>query len=262
MEKIKQILELWENGVNGPLDATLFIITLFLAIYPLFIKLHSIKSFSDFDRLLLPKNERSIQQRIAIIIDYIIFSFLYFLPGLVFSILVFQMVNGRMGQIIISLFILAFALTLIPILLKVFIVEVIGEKVSKNMNLFNKIYRYRLFEQLFNLNVNISFVVYAFLLNMFIVNTPNNGGSGGLLLLFFPMILLYLYRSYNKGNNYEYLCTIISEKEFNGSMLIVNYSLDKDRIIFRKPDDAESREIFMYDRTSGKYFKFSRVNII
>lgn len=260
MEKIKQIIEVWEKGLNGPLEITLFIISLCVAIYPLFIKLHTIKSFNDFDRLLLPKNERSIQQRMVIIIDYLIFSLLYFLPGLVFSALVFQNLNSIIGLIFTILFIGTFALTLIPILFKVVIVEIIGEKVSKK-TWFNKIYRYRLIERSFNLNVNISFVVYALLLDTFIVNSTNNGGSGG-LVIFFPMILLYLYRSYNKRNNYEYLCNIISEKEFNDSMLIVNYSLDKDRLIFRKPNDAENREIFMHDRTSGKYFKFSRANII
>ncbi|WML57443.1 hypothetical protein [Neobacillus sp. PS2-9] len=262
MDQLEKILELWKDGINGPTQIVFFIISLLLTIYPLLNKLYTIKSYNEFDRLLISKNEKSIQQKIVTIIDYFLFCFLYFLPGFFLSIIISHINNSIIGLLFINLFQWIFLLTFIPIILKVIFLQILGEKTTKKINLFKKIFHIRFIRYFFNLNVYMSFIVYASLLETFLFKSIGKAQSGIIFLLFFPMLLLYLYRTFHKRIDYKYICKIISEKEFNDSILIVNYSLDKERIIFTKATELESSEIFMFDRSSGKYFKFTRVNVI
>lgn len=261
MDGIKKIFELWKDGINSPGEITFFIISLLLTVYPLLNKLYTIKSFNDFDRLLFPKNERSIQQKIVVFIDYFLFSFLYFLPGYILAIAISHINDSRLGLILVNMLQWIFTLTLIPIILKVLFVQLLG-KITRKINVINKFYQNRFIRYSFNVNVYLSFVVYASFLEIFLFQLRGEAQSGIFFLLFFPMLLLYLYRIYNKRIDYKYICNIISEKEFNESMLVVDYTLDKDRIILSKITDPQSQEIFMYDRTSGKYLKFTRIYVI
>jgi hypothetical protein len=262
MNQLEKIFELWNDGLNGPTKVIFFIISLLLAIYPLINKLHTIKSYNEFDRLLLPKSERSIQQKFVIVLDYFLFSFIYFLPGFFLSAIISQFNNSNVGLLLINIFQWIFILTFIPIVLKGIIVQIVGGKTTKRIKWLNNIFGLRYLRYSFSLNVYISFVVYASFLETILFQPIGKIQSSFVFLLFFPMLLLYFYRTYNKRLDYKYICNIISEEEFNDSILIVNYSLDKERIVFTKADDLENEYIFMYDRSCGKYFKFSKVNII
>ncbi|MEH7085412.1 hypothetical protein V7139_22100, partial [Neobacillus drentensis] len=198
MDGINKIYKLWNDGVNGPAETTLLIISLLLTIYPLLNKLYTIKSFNDFDRLLLPKNERSIQQKIVSIIDYFLFSFLYLLPGLIFSIITSQLYNSPLFLLFVNLLQWLFTLSLIPIIIKVSLLQIIGEKNTKRITWLYKFFQSSFLQNSFNLNVYLSFVVYASLLEILVFKSPFNDKSGVFFILFFPMLLLYLYRAYNK----------------------------------------------------------------
>lgn len=261
MEKLSELINMVENGFNNPDDYILFVISMIIALSPLIIKILKIISLNDFDRLLIPKNESSLQHKIVKIFDYFLLLMMYLIPCTIFS-LVFktEIFNNNIGNIIMRIVLSLFTLTLIPIMLKSTINLFIKNRQTKLSYLINKIYGLSFFNYILVINLYLSFIIYAFLLNDFF-NNVNQYKDTIIVILLYPILLLSIYRSYTSKYNFRYICNIVSEKEFNDSMLILYYTLDKDRMIFHKPDD-DFREIFMYDRSSAKYFKFTRVNIL
>lgn len=262
MDLIKQILEITQKGINEPQDLILLIFASITFIYSLVIKFHKINSLNDFDRILLPKNERSVQQILVRITDYFIFSFLYSISGFSLFVIVSKIADSLIGLWIFTVILGLFILTLLPILIRMLIVEMFGRENAERFQWFKRFYEFKFVDFSFHINFFSTFLIYAFLFYYFVFANVNNVGAGLLFLLLFPMLILYLYRSYRNKSIHEYNCNIISEQDFNSAMLIIHYTLDKDRIIFRKPNDIDNQEIFMYDRSADKYFKFTRVNII
>jgi hypothetical protein len=260
MDLIKQILEITKKGINGPEEIIMLIVASLIFIYSLIIKFHKIISLNDFDRLLLQKNERSVQQVIVKITDYITFSFLYSISGIALSIFVSLIHNNIFGLCIFILTLIIFILSLIPIMLRVAIIEMFGRERAERFNWVIRLYDIKVVKHSFNINYYTTFPFYAFLFYYFIFDNVEVIETGILVLLFFPMLILYLYRSYRNKNVHEYICNIISEEEFNNSKVMIHYTLDKDRIIFRKSNDNEHKEIFLYDRSFDKYFKFTKEN--
>jgi hypothetical protein len=259
MDQLKEILEMTEKGISKPQEIILIVISSLVFIYSLLIKFHKIISFNDFDRLLLPKNEKRIQQVIVKISDYFLFSFLYSVSGIFLSVIVILLKNNILGLIIFILILLSFITTLFPILIKVFFIMLMGREKADKIRWLSKLLAFKFLKNSFDVNYYTSFPLYGFLFYSIIFGNLKDIASGLILLLIFPMFLLYLYRSYRKKYDHKYICKIISEDEFNNSMLTIDYTLDKDRMIFIKPDDDKS-EIYMYDRSADKYFKFTKVN--
>jgi hypothetical protein len=269
MEYIKLLLEIEKKGLSGPLEIIFFIVILALLINSLVIKYHKIITYTDFDRILLPKNERSIQHIIVKVHEYFTFSFLYLIFGVVNSIIFTKVIiisdNFHLSDLINWIFNTSLMLIMLNVLFKNYKWTRKLEKIKWLNIILIKDNRYS-----FNINFYSSFAIYTFLVHIYIFDVliqPQKNLIVTLILTFIvllllPMFLLYLYRSYYKKNNYEYICNFISEKEFNDSMLFVDYTLDKERIIFRKPDDSDYSVIIMYDRSADKYYKFTRVNII
>lgn len=256
MDLFKQILEITKKGINEPQDLILLFTASIIFIYSLVIKFHKIISLNDFDRILLPKNERSLQQLIVRVTDYFTFSFLYSISGFSLSVIVSKLDDSLIGFWIFMIILGIFIFTLLPILIRILVVEIFGKERTERFHRFKRFYELKLVDITFHINFYSTFLIYAFLFYYFVFGTVNDLGAG--LLFLFPMFILYLYRSYRNKNIHEYNCNIISEQEFNNSRLIIHYTLDKERIIFRKPDDIDNQEIFMYDRTTDKHFKFTK----
>lgn len=269
MEQIKLLLDISKKGINGTVEIAVSVVLLVIIFKSLFIRFHKIISFNDFDRLLLPKNEKSIQRLIVLVIDYCTFSFLYLIFGTVNAIVFGEIINIFYDSWITNAINWVFNISLSILILTIFIRDKRWIQKLKNIKWSNKLLTYRNFWKPLDINYYSSFGVYTFICHFYIFYSLNQVQNNisliisiFLVVFLLPMFLLYLYRSYNKKYNHEYICNFISEEEFNDSMLIIHYTLDKDRIIFRKPNDKESSEIFMYDRTSNKHYKFTRVSII
>jgi hypothetical protein len=260
MEQIKQVFSIWNDGLDSPNEIIFFILTLLLITYPLLVKLIKIISFNDFDRLLMPKDQRSLQQKIVKIIDYFTFSIFYFLYGIIFSEFFVGIDVSYVVFLIFIFLVFIFVFTLFPIILISALTEIFKGKNSKIIIWISKIHRNKSLKYIFIFNVISGILIYSVLFHFFKFNYLVNPVN--VLGLVFPASMLYIYQSFRKKNNNEYICNIISEKEFNESLLIFFYILDKDRMVFRKPDDKENKEIYIYDRISNKHFKFTRIKII
>jgi hypothetical protein len=250
MNTFLKLVEILKDGEDTPLDFIVISFAFGLAGIPIIIKLLKITSLNDFDRLFVPKNERGLQQFIVQIKDHVLFSSLYIFLGIFFSIimqykLVYNFANG-----FISVFLmLVFAFSFFVILIKVGLTEVLGKR-NFNFNLkFSKI--------LFNTNLYLG--IYTF--SLLFAFTPLKWEYLCFSLIF-PLILLTTYRNYHKRYDFEYICTTINENEFNQSMLIFKYSLEKDKMIFVRPDDISFKEVYMFDKTGNRFFKFIRVEIL
>ncbi|MBY0145108.1 hypothetical protein [Neobacillus niacini] len=259
MDLIKQIIEITKKGINGPEEIIMLIVASVIFIYSLFIKFHKIISLNEFDRLFLPKNERSIQQVIVKITEYITFSLLYLVSGLALSIIV-SLLHNIFGIWIFILTSAIFILSLIPIMLRVATIELFGRERAEGFNWFIRFHEKKVVKHSFNINYYATFPFYASLFYYFLYENVKLIGIGVLILFSFPMLILYLYRSYRNKSIHGYICEIISEEDFNRGKVVIHYALDKDRIIFRKPNDNEQKEIFLYDRSSDKHFKFTKEN--
>lgn len=264
MDLFKKILDMYEKGINGPYSWILITVSTAILFYRIFLSLHKIKSYSDFDRLFFPKNEKGIQEKLSKLIDYITFFLLYFIFGAVNSIIFSKWINISIHSGINDWINWSFSITLYLLMFKV---------ATKNTRLDDKLktLRWSNFLELgikfsFNINYYLSFAVYIFSTHFFLFgnykHNSTNVISYSIVLFLLSIFLLFLYRSYNKKNKDEYACTIINEEEFNDSRVIIFYTLDKDRMVFRKPNDTENSELYMYDRSSDKYFKFTKVNTI
>jgi hypothetical protein len=249
MNTFLKFVDLMQKGVNTPGEITIFIVTLILALIPLFIKMIKITSLDDFDRLFLPKNERGIQQFVIQIKDYLLFSSFYIFFGINFSLLIkVKFIFNLANNFVSVLLILVFGLTYLFIIYKVIKTEFSNKKYHYNEK-FSKI--------IFDLNLYTGLYTFSLLFGF----VPLSLKSMSALLLL-PFILLFTYRSYHKRNDYEYICRTIKEEQFNKLKLIFKYTLEKDKMIFVKADDTEFKDIYMLDKTANRFFKFVRVEIL
>lgn len=78
-----------------------------------------------------------------------------------------------------------------------------------------------------------------------------------LFMFIFPIIFLYLYRYYNNviKKEVKYKVSIISEDEFNNSSLVLEYTLDTDRIIF-KSINTDDNSYYILERQNDKFYKY------
>lgn len=261
MDIISKLIKMLDNGLDKPSEYILFVTTLVIGLSPMIIKTIKIVSLNEFDRLLTPKNESSLQQKVVKIFDYFLFLLLYISLCTFLSFIInTEISRSSIGLIIVVIFLNLFILTLIPIIFKNTISLLAGKK-AKLSNWINKIFRHKILKINFIINIYLSFIIYTVILHYFYYNIEQYKDNI-LGVLLYPMVLLTIYRSYTRKYNFKYICQIISEKEFNESMLILYYALDKERVIFYKPNiDDDYKEIFMYDRAANKHFKFTRANI-
>ncbi|MDF2534383.1 MAG: hypothetical protein K0R18_540 [Bacillales bacterium] len=250
MNTFLKLVDLFKDGKNTSIDLIVLLIAFGLAIIPIIMKLLKITSLNDFDRLFVPKNERGIQQFIVQIKDYILFSSMYIFLGIFFSLTmqykpIYNLANGYISV----LFIMVFGLSFFVILFKVVLTELLGKGKFNYYSIFSKI--------LFNTNLYLG--IYTF--SLLFAFTPLRWDYLSFLLII-PVILLATYRNYHKKYDHEYICTTSSEEQFNQSMLIFKYSLEKDKMIFVKPDDNSFKEVYMFDKTANRFFKFTKVEIL
>jgi hypothetical protein len=261
MEHLKFLLEIEKKGVNGTFEIVTSVVIFILMIYSLLKRFHKLISYNDFDRLLLPKHERGIQQKLVKLTNYFLFSFIYFIFGSFNSFFLNNYINSIFVISFINLINLIFISSLILILIKVHFFKKLPINIVNKIKGVSKLNIKKIKRYILEINIYSGLACYTFLIHYFIFNSLYNLQQGipfVFLLSIGPIILLYLYRSYNRKNDMRYICTVINEKEFNNSRLVLHYTLDKDRMIFSKPNDKDNIEIYMYDRTSDKYFKFTQ----
>jgi glucan phosphoethanolaminetransferase (alkaline phosphatase superfamily) len=249
MNTFLKFVDLMKKGVNTPGEITIFIVSLVLALIPLFIKMIKITSLDDFDRLFVPKNERGIQQFVVQIKDYLLFSSFYIFFGINFSLLmkvtfIFKFVNSFVS----SLIMLIFGLTYFIIIYKVVKTEFSNKKYQYNEK-FSKI--------IFDINLYTGLYTFSLLFVLIPISLKSMS-----VLSLLPFILLTTYRSFHKRNDYKYLCRTINEKQFNKIRLVFKYTLEKDKMIFVKADDTSFKEVFMFDKTANRFFKFTKIEIL
>lgn len=266
MDNLFKLLNIWEKGLDSPLDYILLVIGAVAVLPPLLINVYKIISYNDFDRLLIPKHERNVQQLLAKIFDYFFFSITYFITGLILLYLnnlkvIFLGIPGFIA-IMYLIALVVFVISFVPILLKIIANQLIRQRQWKYLQKIKNLFEKKIFRYLFNLNLFSSFPVYAMFLVLLITENLIEKSQLVFSLLCFPIILLLSYRFYNQKYDVEYICQIISEKEFNENLPVLKYSLDKEKIVFSKASDASEKELYVVDRGNGKYYKFIKVEIL
>jgi len=267
MEYLTKILKMLEDGISGPKEIFLALLLTILVLVPFYYKLNKIVTLNDFDRLLIPKHERKIQQIVVQIVDYIKFSFLYiamsFFLSFVLNTEIIEETLGGLFSIIVIITFLIFHLLLYPkIVINEF--ELIQKKDWKIMNKLKDFYGKQTTEKILNANLVLSIFVFTFLLGNPISNYANFSYEHLVVLFLAPMYFLFLCRAFTKYNLYfyKYLCRVISEEEFNSALPIVMYSLDKDKILFGSSTSDSNKELYLFDRTCSKYFKFTKIEML
>jgi hypothetical protein len=255
MNTFIKLFEVLKKSENTSSDLILFIIACSLALIPIIIKMLKITALNDFDRLFAPQHERSLQQLVVKIKDYIIFTFIYLFVGLYFSLLIkYDFVNSLANSDLLSIFILiVFGITLLIMVFKVIISEWLGKQK------FN--YNIKYTKYLFLINLYTGIYVFS-LLFAILIYSESGLKSEVSFILFLPVILLELYRSFHKRYDYEYMCQTINEEQFNKAMLIFRYSLDNDKMIFAKPGDSSFKEVYLYDKNANLFLRFTKIEIL
>jgi hypothetical protein len=254
MNTFIKLVEMAKKSENTSIDLAILIAALSLALIPVITKIIKITALNDFDRLFVSKHERSIQQLVVKLKDYLIFTLIYLFVGFYFSLIIkYKPINYFTNSVFSVIILTVFLLTLMILVKKVIITEWLGKKRFHYKEKFTKV--------LFLINLYTGIYVFSLLFAILISNLALLKSVFSSILLL-PIVLLVLYRNYQKRYDYEYICQTINEEQFNNGMLIFKYSLNNDKMIFVQPGDIALKEVYLFEKNANRFFKFTRVEVL
>lgn len=288
-EFIKELITMFQEGIDEPSELILSVILALSILFPLGIKLINVISLTQFDRFFIPKKEKTFQQLFLKISEYVNFSFIYLLIGLILAFLTTKALNAieRIIPFVILTFLLSFLILQLRIafkkngikkfLLLILKVLVLLSKVLKIhryidnfqttrfYNILCMVLEFIFIKRIFEINFSSGMLMFGFIWVAIINSSAEFNIQNTLFYLFIffiPAFLLYFYRqvSLYKTREGKYVCKVISESEFNRAEAIVKYSLDENRILFSKGESVEEEIYYLFDRSLNTYMSFTKKN--
>jgi hypothetical protein len=271
---IDLIKNLMKDGKHTSIEFLIISVAFGLAIIPAINKLIKIISLNEFDRLFISKQDKTIQQLVVNLKDYLMFLSIYLLFGFYLLLLLrfdtfTQIITSFFSDIVLLLFLVTTLIIFLRIVSKkLFTVlkSFLSIKFKYDLRIKINLKLLKFLQHLSNLIFYFSVFsgIYVFSL-LFAINLHEMGLKKIeylVGLLFVPFIFLAIYRYDRKRKEYSYICTTTNEEEFNKSYMELKYTLENDKMIFVKSSDSSFNEVFMFDKTANRFFKFTKVEIL